>query len=178
MYSINMSNTQQNNEVEHINKEINLLQDRLKKNEKSQNQFQNGLMQIGRIQVKKGQRKNLSQTKKIQNIVKNIFQNKIEQIKKNTNLLQNILAHVKERKRLFDKGLKKIAKMQNFLQNELNQIAEIRNQSRDKLERTVKIKRIKNYEEMPKEELKISLLKSKQSIAEFLIIIKISMITK
>ena len=68
--------------------------------------------------------------------------------------------------------------MQNFLQNELNQIAEIRNQSRDKLERTVKIKRIKNYEEMPKEELKISLLKSKQSIAEFLIIIKISMITK
>ena len=54
MYSINMSNTQQNNEVEHINKEINLLQDRLKKNEKSQNQFQNGLMQIGRIRVKKG----------------------------------------------------------------------------------------------------------------------------
>ena len=49
-----MSNTQQNNEVEHINKEINLLQDRLKKNEKSQNQFQNGLMQIGRIRVKKG----------------------------------------------------------------------------------------------------------------------------
>ena len=134
MYSINMSNTQQNNEVEHINKEINLLQDRLKKNEKSQNQFQNGLMQIGRIRAKKEQRTNLSQTKKIQNIVKNIFQNKIEQIKKNTNLLQNILAHVKERKRLFDKGLKKIAKMQNFLQNELNQIAEIRNQSRDKLE--------------------------------------------
>ena len=40
----------------------------------------------------------LSQTKKIQNIVKNIFQNKIEQIKKNTNLLQYILAQVtKER---------------------------------------------------------------------------------
>ena len=56
-------------------------------------------------------RTNLSQTKKIQNIVKNIFQNKIEQIKKNTNLLQNILAHVKKRKRLFEKGLKKIAKM-------------------------------------------------------------------
>ena len=129
-----MPDTQQNNEIEHINKEINLLQDRLKKNEKSQNQFQNGLMQFGRMRVKKGQRTNLSQTKTIQNIVKNIFQNKIEQIKKNTNLLQNILAHVKERKRLFDKGLKKIAKMQNFLQNELNQIAEIRNQSRDKLE--------------------------------------------
>ena len=78
-----MPNTQQNNEFEHINKEINLLQDLLKKNEKTQNQFQNGLMQIGRIRVKKGQRRNLSQTKKIQNIVKNIFQNKIKQIKKN-----------------------------------------------------------------------------------------------
>ena len=52
-----MPNTQQNNihnEIKQINKEINLLQDRLKKNEKSQNQFQNGLMQIGRIRVKKG----------------------------------------------------------------------------------------------------------------------------
>ena len=63
MYSINMPNTQQNNEVEHINKEINLLQDRLKKNEKSQNQFQNELMQIGRIQVKKGQRRTFSNQK-------------------------------------------------------------------------------------------------------------------
>ena len=93
-----MSNTQQNNEIEHINKEINLLQDRLKKNEKSQNQFQNGLMQIGRIQAKKEQRTNLSQTKKIQNIVKNIFQNKIKQMKKNANLLQNTLTYVKKRK--------------------------------------------------------------------------------
>ena len=39
-----MSNLQQNNEIENINKEINLLQDLLKKNEKSLNQFQNGLM--------------------------------------------------------------------------------------------------------------------------------------
>ena len=40
-----MPNIQQNNlqtEIEQINKEIILLQDRLKKNEKSQNQFQNG----------------------------------------------------------------------------------------------------------------------------------------
>ena len=91
-----MPNNQQNSKVEHINKEINLLQHLLKKNEKSQNQFQNGLMQLGRIRVKKGQRTNLSQTKKIQNIVKNIFQNKIKQIKKNANILQNTLAHVKK----------------------------------------------------------------------------------
>ena len=53
MYSINMS---QNNEIEHINKEINLLQDLIKKNQKSKNQLQNGLMQIGRIRVKKGKK--------------------------------------------------------------------------------------------------------------------------
>ena len=91
-YSIKMSNPQQNNiqnETEQIKKEINLLQDRKKKNEKSQ---------IKWIRVKKGQSLEFSQAKKIQNIVKNIFQNKIEQIKKNTNLLQNILAQVKKRK--------------------------------------------------------------------------------
>ena len=38
----------------------------------------------------------LSQTKKLQNIVRNIFQNKIKQIKKNAKLLQNTLEHVKK----------------------------------------------------------------------------------
>ena len=41
-----MPNINQNNEIESINEEINLLQDLLKKNEKSKNQFQNGLMRI------------------------------------------------------------------------------------------------------------------------------------
>ena len=101
-----MPNTQQNNEIEHINKEINLLQDRLKKNKKSQNQFQNGLMQIKIIQVKKGRRTNLSQTKIIQNIV----QNKIEQIKNNTNLLQNILTQVKKKKEIIWKRIEENSK--------------------------------------------------------------------
>ena len=52
-----MPNTKQNNEIEHINKEIN-----------------------------------------IRNIVRNIFQNKIKQIKKNANLRQNTLTHVKKEK--------------------------------------------------------------------------------
>ena len=82
MYSINMQNLQQNSEIMYINNEINLLQDLHKKNEKSQNQFQNGLVRIVKIRVKKGQRTNFSQTKKIQNIVRNIFENKIKQIKK------------------------------------------------------------------------------------------------
>ena len=56
--------------------------------------------------------------------------------------------------------------MQNFSQNEFNQIAEMRCQSQDELGRTAKIRRIRNYEGMTKEELIISLLKSKQSIAE------------
>ena len=93
MHSINMSNIKQNNEIEYINKEINLLQDLLKKNEKSKNQFQNGLTKIG---VQQGHRTNLSQTKKIQDIVKNIFQNKIEYIEKKANLLGNTLSNVKK----------------------------------------------------------------------------------
>ena len=56
--------------------------------------------------------------------------------------------------------------MQNLSQNEFNQIAEMRGQSRDELERIAKIRRTKNYEEMAKEELIISLLKSNQSIAK------------
>ena len=80
MYNINMQNLQQNNEIEHINKEINLLQD-LRKTKKKK-KFQNGLMKIRRIHVKKGKSMDLYQTKKIQNIVKKIFQNKIKQIKK------------------------------------------------------------------------------------------------
>ena len=56
--------------------------------------------------------------------------------------------------------------MQNLSQNEFNQIAEMHSQSRDELERIGKIRRIKNYEEMAKEEFIISLLKSKQNIDE------------
>ena len=77
-----MPNINQNNEIEHVNKDISLLQDRLKINEKSLNQFQNELMQIGRIRVKQGQRTNFSQTKKMQKILKDIFNNKIKHIKK------------------------------------------------------------------------------------------------
>ena len=43
-----MPNINQNNEIESINKEISLLQDRLKINE-SLNQFKNGLRRIGRL---------------------------------------------------------------------------------------------------------------------------------
>ena len=56
--------------------------------------------------------------------------------------------------------------MQNLSQNEFNQIAVMRGLSRDELEQIAKIRIIKNYEDMKKEDLIISLLKPKQSIAE------------
>ena len=69
--------------------------------------------------------------------------------------------------------------MQNLSQSEFNQIAEMRSQSRDEFEQIEKIRRIKNYEKMTNEKLIISILKSKQSITEFLtIMIMISTITK
>ena len=59
-----MPNTNQNNEIENVNKEISLLQDRLKINEKSLNQFKNGLRRIERLRLKQEKKVNLSKTKK------------------------------------------------------------------------------------------------------------------
>ena len=61
---IKMSNLNQNNEINYINKEASLLEDRLNINEKSLNQFKNGLRRIGRLRLKQGQKTNLSKTKK------------------------------------------------------------------------------------------------------------------
>ena len=75
-----MPNINQNNEIGSINKEISFLQNSLKINAKSLNQFKNRLVQIKRIQ---GQRTNLFRAKKINlKILKGIFNNKIKLIKK------------------------------------------------------------------------------------------------
>ena len=79
---IKIPNINQNIEIESINKEIRLLQDRLDINEKSLNQFKNVLRQIGRLQLKQGQKTNLSKTKKMQEVLKDIFENTIKYIKK------------------------------------------------------------------------------------------------
>ena len=68
-----MSNINQNNEIKSINKEISLLQDRLKINKKSLNQFKNGLRRIGRLQLKQGQKTNLSKPKKMQEALNVVF---------------------------------------------------------------------------------------------------------
>ena len=168
-----MPNINQNNEIEYINKEISLLEDRLKINEKSKNQFQNVLMRIKRLRL----RKNLFENKKIQKMLKDIFKNKMKYIKKKDDLPKDALANVQKRKRLFEKGLKKTAKMQNLSQNEFNQIALMHGLSRDELEQIAKIRRVKNYEDMEKEDLIISLLKSKESIADLFKIIIILFMT-
>ena len=49
--------------------------------------------------------------------------------------------------------------MQNLSQNEFNQIVIMRGLSRDEPEQIVKTRKIKNYKEMTKGELIISLLK-------------------
>ena len=49
--------------------------------------------------------------------------------------------------------------MQNLSQNEFNQITFMHGLSRDELEQIAKIRRIKDYEDMKKEDLIISLLK-------------------
>ena len=123
-------------------------------------------MRIGTIQVKQGQRTNLSKTKKYK-IYWRIYSNIWLSISKKDDLLKNAFVNVKKRNKLFEKGLKKIAKMQNLSQNEFNQIAVMRDLSWDEVEQIAKKKRkIKNYEYMKEEDLIISLLKLKESIAE------------
>ena len=98
--------------------------------------------------------------------MEDIVENNIKYIRKKSDLLKNALANIQERKELFEKGSKKIAEMQKLSQDEFNQIMVMHGLSRDKLKQIAKIRRIKNYEDMKKEDLIISLLKSKVSTGE------------
>ena len=96
MRSIKMSNISQSNGTESINREVSLLQDILKINKKSLNQFQNGLRQIGRLRLKQGQKTNLSKNRKMQEALKDIFKNKIKLIIKLSDILKNAFVNVKK----------------------------------------------------------------------------------
>ena len=61
--------------------------------------------------------------------------------------------------------LRKSQKMQNPSQNGLMQITKMQNLSQNEPEQITKMKHIKNYKNISKEELLISLLKAEQSIA-------------
>ena len=162
-----MSNINENNEIEIINKEISLLQDKFKINEKSLHQFKNGLRRIGGLRLKQWQKTNLSKAKKMQEALKLILKKKINLIKKKSDILKNALLNIRKRKTLFENGLKKIAKMQNLSENEFNQIAKMHNLSRRWAWTNYKKKEeLKTIKILKKNKLIISLLKSKESISE------------
>ena len=83
---------------------------------------------------------------------------------------ENLLSTLDESERIFENlsqnGLERIARMQNLSHNELKQITKMQNLSQNKLEQIAKMRRIKNRNNMSREELLIALLKSKQSHAE------------
>ena len=90
--------------------------------------------------------------------------------KKSTQELLNILSRydnkrkVKSNRRILLKiKLEKIAKTHNISKNELNKDENMQKQSIDELREIARLRRIKNREKLTKEDLIISLLKSKSS---------------
>ena len=62
--------------------------------------------------------------------------------------------------------LKKIAKIQNISKNDLSTAEKLQNKSIDELRETARLKRIKNYDNLTKEDLIFSLLKSENNRTE------------
>ena len=72
----------------------------------------------------------------------------------------------KNRKKLLKIKLEKIAKIQNISKNELSKAEKLQNKSIDELRGIARLRRIKNYDNLTKEDLIISLLKSESNPAE------------
>ena len=70
------------------------------------------------------------------------------------------------RRKLLKIKLEKIAKIQNISKNELSKAEKLQNKSIDELRRIARLRRIKNSDNLTKEDLIISLLKSRSSPAE------------
>ena len=70
------------------------------------------------------------------------------------------------RKKLLKIKLKKIAKIENISKNELNKAEKLQNKSIDELRGIARLRRIKNRNNLAKEDLNISLLKSESNLAE------------
>ena len=63
-------------------------------------------------------------------------------------------------------NLKKIAKIQNISENELRKAEKLQNKSIDELQKIAGLRRIKNYDNLTKEDLIFSLLKSESNPVE------------
>ena len=70
------------------------------------------------------------------------------------------------RKKLLKIKLKKIAKIENISKNELNKAEKLQNKSIDELRGIARLRRIRNRNNLAKEDLNISLLKSESNPAE------------
>ena len=70
------------------------------------------------------------------------------------------------RKKLLKIKLKKIAKIENISKNELIKAEKLQNKSIDELRGIARLRRIKNYDNLTKEDLIFSLLKSESNPAE------------
>ena len=70
------------------------------------------------------------------------------------------------RRKLFKMKLEKIAKIQDILKNELRKAEKLQNKSIDEFCGIAELRRIKNYDNLTKEDLIISLLKSESNPAE------------
>ena len=66
--------------------------------------------------------------------------------------------------KLLDIGLEKIAKIKNIWKFELSRAQKLQRKSKDELKDIARLRRIKNIEELTKEDLIIALLKSKPSV--------------
>ena len=85
----------------------------------------------------------------------------------NTLYRYDIKREVKSNRRKLNKiNLKKIAKKQNISRNELRQAERLQNKSIDELQEIVKLRRIKNYDNLTREGLIFSFLKSESNLAE------------
>ena len=63
-------------------------------------------------------------------------------------------------------NLEKIARKQNISKNELRKAKKLQNKSIDELKEIAGLRRIKNYDNLTKEDLIFSLLKSESNLAE------------
>ena len=69
-------------------------------------------------------------------------------------------------RKLLKMELEKISKIQNISKNDLCKSEKLKNKSIDELQETARLRRIKNYDNLTKEDLIFSLLKSESNPAE------------
>ena len=85
----------------------------------------------------------------------------------NTLYRYDIKCEVKSNRRKLNKiNLKKNAKKQNISRNELCKAEKLQNKSKDELQEIAKLRRIKNYDNLTREGLIFSFLKSESNLAE------------